>query len=112
MANSREAIPFSEEKIGTESSLAGLQSQADASRAEADRMKNLGFFGLAREGFRQLGERREESRQALPEDSSPTFFEAKNVPDKPNEFPTGGTPENIIETGKKFFRNVGGFFNR
>jgi hypothetical protein len=44
-----------------------------------------------------------------------SFFENRNVPNKPEEAPTGGTAENIIEGGKQFFRKVsekvGGFFS-
>ena len=103
----KEAVPFSQDKIGSESKITGLQQRADIAQAEADRMQNLGFFGQLREGFNISAERGRVASEAR----RSTFFENKNVPNKPDEFPTGGTPENIIETGKQFFRKVGGFFS-
>lgn len=103
---SKEAVPFSEDKIGRESKITGLQAQADEAQAESDRMQNLGFFGQLREGLSISGERARVAGEAR----RSTFFENKNVPNKPEEAPTGGAPEDIIETGKQFFRKVGGFF--
>ncbi len=103
----KEAVPFSEERIGRESKVTGFQEEIAASQAESDRFRNMGFFGAIKEGFSRATERGRQQQ----EQRKTTFFENKNVPDKPDEFPTGGTPENIIETGKQFFRKVGGFFS-
>ena len=104
---SKEAVPYSQEKIGFESRISGFQSQMDVAQTEADRMQNMGFFGKIKEGLGAIGE----GVKARQEQRSTSFFENKNVPNKPEEAPTGGTSENIIETGKQFFRKVGGFFS-
>ena len=94
---SREAIPFTEEQIGTESKISGFQAQAAEAKAESDRMENLGFFGRLKEGFGIKKERRE------------TFFEKKNRLTPPREFAAPLSTPEIIEKGKGFFRKVGSF---
>ena len=98
----KESVPFSDERISREGVLTGFQSEASSAQAEADRLQNLGFFGRIKEGSRV---------ESPPLTERPTsFFEAKNVPNIPEEAPTGGSGADIIEGGKKFFRAVGGFF--
>jgi hypothetical protein len=103
----KEAVPFNQSRVGTESYLSGLEQDAATKNAEADRMNNLGFFGMIKEGASQAVERARASAVKAPQ----SFFENRNAPNKPDSFPTGGTPENIIETGKQFFRKAAGFFS-
>lgn len=109
---SKEAVPFSEERIGRESKISGLQSQQDVFQAESDRMQGLGFFGQLKEGFGIMAERSRAATEARRPATS--FFESKNAPDKPEE-PTnvGASTPDLIEQGKTFFRNAtSGFFGR
>ena len=103
----KEAVPYSQERMGFESRISDFQSQAGIAETEADRIQNTGFFGKVKEGLGAIGE----GVKVRQEQRSTSFFENKNVPNEPEEAPTGGTPENIIETGKQFFRKVGGFFS-
>lgn len=77
---------------------------------EEERQKSLGFFGRARE-------RAAKTKEAEAPRSS--FFERKNVPDKPDEPSTTFQTPDIIEKGKEFFRTnpltkpfVEGFFGK
>ena len=78
---SKEAVPFSQDKVGGESKVTGLQAQAAVSSAEADRMQGLGFFGQLKEGIGIATERARVAQEAR----RPSFFENKNVPNKPEE---------------------------
>lgn len=100
---SKEAVPFSEERIGRESKITGYQEDSTKMQIQADSLQNAGFFEKLKEGFKESAARGKEKQSS--------FFDNKNVPNKPEEAPTGGAPENIIETGKQFFRKVGGFFS-
>ena len=104
---SRETVPFAEERIGFESQAAGLREQADVAQAEADRIKNLGFFGKLKEGFVAGAERGRVATEARKE----SFFENRNVPNEPEKPVIGESTPDIIEQGKSFFRKVGGFFS-
>ena len=103
----KEAVPFSEERVGRESKMAGFQSAADATQAESDRLNNMGFFGQLKEGFKISAERGRVANEAR----RSSFFENKNVPNKPEEPVIGGSAPDIIEQGKSLFRKAAGFFS-
>jgi hypothetical protein len=88
--------------------MTSIQTEADKANAEASRLENMGFFGQVKEGLSALGERGKQST----EEAKTTFFENKNVPNKPDEPIVGKSVPDIIESGKQFFRNVGGFFSK
>lgn len=126
----REAVPFTPDRIGRESKIATYQSEADKAAAEAARYENMGFFEKVGEGFKGMtGKSFEEVGNeagkralmssipgALPTVAVASFFQNKNKPNQPDEAPTGGSGNDIIESGKNFFRSakekVGGFFGR
>lgn len=104
---SKEAVPFSQDRIGQESKITGLQTQAAAAQAESDRMENMGFFSKVKEGLSISAER----GRAATEARKTSFFESKNTPNKPDEPTIGLSSPDIVEQGKNFFRKVGGMFS-
>jgi hypothetical protein len=95
---SREAVPFNDSRIGRESKVAGLQSEAKVAQAESDAINNQGFFAKVKTGLKSMFGGGEEG---APRSS---FFGNTNSPDKPEEAPTGGSAEAIVDSGNKFFR--------
>lgn len=109
----KEAQVLPDDRISRESRIAGFQQSAATAQAEADRLNNLGFFGKLKEGFMENvgkvskwfgGGQAAEEKQSFFQNKTSTPATILNVPNKPEEAPTGGTPENLIETGKGFFR--------
>lgn len=113
---SREAVPFDSSKIGLESRVTGSQNEAQQFQAEADRIKNLGFFSKIKEGFSTMTEQSRANREETPvkdplaEPFKSSFFGAKNRPNQPEEAPTGGSAPDIIESGRQFFQKMGDSF--
>ena len=103
---SREALPITEERLGKERRVAGFQLQAEEASAEADRAEGAGFFSNLKEGFKSVVSSIGNPLQKTINVKQSSFFQNKNVPNKPDEFATGGTPENIVESGKQFFRKT------
>lgn len=100
---SKESVPFTEDRVGRESKITGFQEQATVAQAEADRVKNMGFFEKLVTGS--------EERRAANEARSASFFERKNTPTPPAEPVIGASAPDIIEQGKSIFQSVKGFFN-
>ncbi len=111
----KEAVALPDDKIGFESNVSKLQQEADVSKAEADRLSNMGFFEKVVEGskptMKKAYESFEQSAKNVGSQLSQGFFEAKNRQNVPDESKTGTEPTNIIETGKEFFKGVGSFFS-
>lgn len=127
----RESVPFTPDRLGRESKITTLQTEADAAAAEAARWENMGFFEKVGEGFKStfpgVAEAAQEgARNAVTDTIVPgapvvraatSFFaDRTNRQNKPDAAPTGGTGNEVIEGGKSFFRKaaetVGGFFGR
>lgn len=102
----QEAVPFAEDRIGGESKVTRFQEELATSQAETSRLENMGFFERVAEGLRSSAERGAEKSQVRKE----SFFENKNVPDKPEEPIIRNSTPDIIEQGKSFFRQAAGFF--
>lgn len=102
---SREAVPFTEQRLSFENKIAGIQSEAAPANEEADRLGGLSFFGKIKEGLSSMFSGDGQQRQAPEERPKASFFGNTNRPNQPEEAPTGGSAGNIIDTGKQFFRN-------
>jgi hypothetical protein len=106
----KEAQVLPDDRISKESKITNLQTQAATAQAEADRLQNLGFFGKLKEGFKSFfgdgGAPAPEPQQSFFQNktSTPATLLNVNRPNQPEAAPTGGTPENLIEGGKGFFR--------
>ena len=100
---SRDAIPFTEDRTAFESKIAGFQQESAVFQQEADRIDSLGFFGKVKEGLKTMFGGGQNPPASTP---APSFFANKNVPNKPEEAPTGGSAENIIDSGNSFFRKT------
>lgn len=122
---SSQAVPFTTDRLGRESKIAGFQSEAAIAQAEADKWQNMGFFQKVNEGFKSLtggldvgGAVKEAAIQATPvaggvvnagraiEKANSFFANRTNKPNTPDEAPASGGND-IIEKGKSFFRKVG-----
>lgn len=105
----REAQPFSQDRIGRESRIASFATSAAESKAESDRMSNMGFFEQVADGFKTNNPAPAPAPVTAPQTS---FFGARNNPDKPDEEPSiAGSAPDIIEKGKELFRSAAGFFS-
>jgi len=96
----KDATPFAPDRIGRESKISGLQTQADAAQAEADRMQGMGFFEKLKSGFTAPSSQ----TPAIPEEPKASFFDNKNNPTKPQEPTISNSAPDIVEQGKSFFR--------
>ena len=104
---SKESVPMAEDRVGKESRISGFQKHADELQAESNRLSDTSFFSA--QGRQNIKDGLV-ANNPVPE-SQPSFFGAKNVPNKPEEAPVGANPDAIVEKGKSFFRTVGGFFS-
>lgn len=105
---SRESVPIDDTRINRESDITGLKAQAVVAQNEADKLNNRGFFENLISGLSDVAEKSKSSVGG----PTPSFFDNKNRPNKPDQTSTGGTAEGIIDTGKKIFRTAAGFFSR
>lgn len=87
---SREAVPFTERRATFESNVTSALSQSAAFKAEQTAQENRGFFSKVKEGASRVA----------------SFFGNRNVPNKPEEAPTGGSAEAIVDNGAQFFRKT------
>ena len=97
---SREAVPFTAGRTARESKIFGFQEEAKAFQAEADTIENQGFFSKVASGLKSMF-----SGDGEPAAPRSSFFGSKNTPNKPEEAPTGGSAEDIVESGNSFFRS-------
>ena len=99
---SREAVPFTADRTARESKIFGFQEEAKAFQAEADAYdaEAGSFFGRVKGTLKSMFGGGEE-----PSAPRSSFFGAKNEPNKPDEAPTGGSAEDIVESGNSFFRS-------
>jgi hypothetical protein len=102
---SREAVPFTGERLSFETKIAGLKEASRPANEEAERTSNLGFFGKVKEGLSGLFSGGGQPSEPQPESPKASFFGNTNRPNQPEEAPTGGSAENIIDTGNRFFRS-------
>ena len=98
---SREAVPFTDRRAAFESKVTSAVQEQAAFQAEASAEESKGFFARVKEGFQRVT-----GIGAQPEAEAPvsSFFNNKNAPNKPEEAPTGGSAEAIIDSGNSFFR--------
>ena len=102
----KEAVPLPDDKISSEGRITNAQNEYEKAKAESDKYENMSFFGKVKEGLGILGEQaRQRNEQRKTE-----FFANKNEPNKPDEPSIGNSFPDVVESGKKFFRQATGFF--
>lgn len=120
----KESAPISPDRITREGKIAGFQSAAETAKAESDRLNNLGFFGKIGEGIKgmtgtnSLTEAADKVVSGAAVDFvtpgipavSKFFANRINRQSSPDQAPTGGSGNAIIDAGKTLFRKVGSFF--
>ncbi len=102
---SKEAVPFSEDRVAFESRISGFNAEAQGFKAESDRIEGLGFFGKVKEGLSSMfGGGSESAPEAAPAPRA-SFFDKKNIPTTPERPTVSSSTPDIVEQGKSFFRS-------